>query len=100
MNVVKDILESIGNTPLIKLRKVTEGLQREIYVKCEYLNPSGSIKDRIALRMVSEAERGGRLRPGGTIIEQTTGNTGPALAFVGGVKESGSIRCPKNEAVP
>ncbi|UCD73652.1 MAG: pyridoxal-phosphate dependent enzyme [Candidatus Bathyarchaeota archaeon] len=58
MNGVTDILESIGNTPLIKLRKVTEGLQREIYVKCEYLNPSGSIKDRIALRMIGEAERG------------------------------------------
>lgn len=83
---MKDILESIGNTPLIKLRKVTEGLRRDIYVKCEYLNPSGSIKDRIALRMVGEAEKEGRLRPGGTILEQTTGNTGPALAFVGGVK--------------
>ena len=86
MKVVGDALGLIGNTPILKLGRVTEGLDVSVYVKCEHLNPSGSIKDRMALRMVEEAEKEGRLRPGGTIIEQTSGNTGPALAFVGGVK--------------
>ena len=81
-----DILDQIGRTPLLKLRKVIENPDVDIYVKCEYLNPSGSIKDRMALRMVEEAEKSGKLMPGGTIVEQSTGNTGPALAFVGAVK--------------
>jgi cysteine synthase A len=81
-----NILDQIGNTPALKLRRVIENPDVDIYVKCEYLNPSGSIKDRMALRMVEEAERSGKLRPGGTIIDQSTGNTGPALAFVGAVK--------------
>jgi len=80
------ILQQIGNTPLLKLRKVTNGLDAEIYVKCEFLNPGGSIKDRMALRMVEEAEKRGQLKPGGVIVDQSTGNTGPALAFVGAVK--------------
>lgn len=86
MKVVKDVLGLIGNTPLLKLRRATEGLDVNIYVKCEYLNPSGSIKDRMALRMVEEAEKDGDLSLGGTIIEMTSGNTGVALAFVGNVK--------------
>lgn len=86
MKVVKDVLGLIGNTPLLKLRRATEGLDVNIYVKCEYLNPSGSIKDRMALRMVEEAEKDGDLSLGGTIIEMTSGNTGAALAFVGNVK--------------
>jgi cysteine synthase len=81
-----NILDQIGKTPAIKLRKVIENPDVDIYVKCEYLNPSGSIKDRMALRMVEEAEKAGKLKPGGTILEQSTGNTGPALAFVGAVK--------------
>jgi cysteine synthase len=68
------------------LRKVTKGLDVDIFVKCEYLNPGGSIKDRMALCMIEEAEKSGQLRPGGTIVDQSTGNTGPALAFVGAVK--------------
>ena len=80
------ILEQIGNTPLLKLNKVTEGLDAEIYVKCEFLNPGGSIKDRMALGMIEAAERSGELKPGGTIVDQSTGNTGLALSFVGGVK--------------
>jgi len=86
MKVTNSILERIGNTPLVKLRKVTAGLDANVYVKCEYLNPSGSYKDRMALRMIEEAEKAGKLRKGGTIIEGTSGNTGPAIAFVGGVK--------------
>jgi len=86
MKVMSNALGLIGDTPLLKLGRITKGLGVNIYVKCEHLNPSGSIKDRMALRMVEEAENGRRLKPGGTIIEQTSGNTGPALAFVGGVK--------------
>jgi cysteine synthase len=81
-----NILDQIGKTPLLKLRKVVENTDVDIYVKCEYLNPSGSIKDRMALRMIEEAEKSGKLKPGGTILDQSTGNTGPALAFVGAVK--------------
>lgn len=76
------ILELIGNTPLVKLRNVTEGAKCPIYVKVEYLNPGGSSKDRIALRMVNAAEEAGLLKPGGTIIEPTSGNTGVGLAIV------------------
>ncbi len=81
-----DILTQIGNTPLLKLKKVTEALDVDIYVKCEFMNPGGSIKDRMALGMIEAAEQSGKLRPGGMIVDQSTGNTGPALAFVGAVK--------------
>ena len=81
-----NILDSIGNTPLVKLNRVVESPDVEIYVKCEFMNPGGSIKDRMALRMVEAAEQSGELPAGGTIVDQSTGNTGPALAFVGAVK--------------
>ena len=80
------ILDHIGNTPLLKLNHVTDSLGVDIYVKCEFTNPGGSIKDRMALCMIEEAERRGELKPGGTIVDQSTGNTGPALSFVGAVK--------------
>jgi cysteine synthase A len=80
------ILDQIGKTPALKLRRVIENPDVDIYVKCEYLNPGGSIKDRMALRMIEEAEKAAKLRPGSTILDQSTGNTGPALAFVGAVK--------------
>lgn len=83
---VNGIFDLIGNTPLLKLRKVVGGIDANIYVKCEFFNPSGSIKDRVALRMIDDAEKSGRLRNGVTIVEATSGNMGPALAFVGGVK--------------
>jgi cysteine synthase len=86
MKVMNSILEQIGNTPLVKLKKVTAGLDMNVYVKCEYLNPSGSYKDRVALRMIEEAEKAGRLQREGTIIEGTSGNSGPAIALVGAVK--------------
>jgi len=79
-------LELIGNTPMVRLRRVVSGLDANVYAKCEFLNPSGSIKDRMALRMVEEAERSGKLRKGGMIIDATSGNTGPALSFVGSMK--------------
>ncbi len=81
-----NILGQIGNTPLLKLRHINPTADVDIYVKCEYLNPGGSIKDRMALSMIEAAEKSGKLKPGGTIVEQSTGNTGPALSFVGAVK--------------
>ncbi len=84
--VAKGILELVGDTPLLRLGKITQGLQSNVLAKLEYLNPSGSIKDRMALRMIEDAERAGRLKPGGTVVESSTGNTGIALAFVCAVK--------------
>ena len=82
MEYAESLVDLIGNTPLVKLSKVTEGLAPLVLAKVEYLNPGGSVKDRIALRMVEEAERSGALRPGGTIVEPTSGNTGVGLAIV------------------
>lgn len=83
MRVVKDVLGLIGNTPLVKLGSVPQEWDAEIFVKLEYLNPSGSLKDRIALEMIRRAEIEKELMPGDTIIEASTGNTGIALSFVG-----------------
>lgn len=80
------VLELIGMTPMVRLRRVTEGLRAEVLVKIEAFNPTCSIKDRIALAMVEDAERRGLLRPGGTIVEPTTGNTGIALSLVAAAK--------------
>jgi cystathionine beta-synthase len=80
------ILQSVGKTPLVKLRRVTEGLAAAVYAKVEALNPGGSVKDRVGLAMIAEAERRGWLRPGGTIIEATAGNTGVGLAMAAAVK--------------
>src|SRR5437764_14252245 len=85
-NMQDSILQSIGRTPLVRLRRVTEGLKAAVYAKVESLNPGGSVKDRVALSMVADAERRGWLRPGGTIIEATAGNTGAGLALVAAVK--------------
>jgi cystathionine beta-synthase len=79
---VESVVDLVGNTPLVKLNAVAEGLQPLILAKVEYLNPGGSVKDRIALRMVEAAERSGELKPGGTIVEPTSGNTGVGLALV------------------
>ena len=84
--VTSDVLDSIGNTPLIRLRQVSERTGCEIYAKAEFLNPGGSIKDRIARHIVREAERRGELKPGDTIMEVTSGNTGIALSMVGAMR--------------
>jgi cystathionine beta-synthase len=76
------VADLVGNTPLVKLSAVTEGIAATVLAKVEYLNPGGSVKDRIALRMVEAAEASGELRPGGTIVEPTSGNTGVGLALV------------------
>ena len=81
-----NILETIGNTPLIKLNKITKGLKPHIFVKAEYLNPGGSVKDRIGVEIIEEAERTGKLKPGGTVVESTSGNTGMGLALAAAVK--------------
>ncbi len=80
------ILQSIGRTPLVRIRRLTEGLTAKVYVMLEMMNPGGSTKDRAALAMINEAERRHWLRPGGTIIEATAGNTGLGLAMAGAVK--------------
>jgi len=83
---LNNILETIGNTPLIKLNKITKDLPCTVLAKVEYFNPGNSIKDRMALKMVEDAERTGKLKPGGIIIEGTSGNTGMGLALAGCVK--------------
>ena len=80
------ILDAIGNTPLVRLNKITRGLQSEILVKLEYYNPTGSYKDRMALAMIDEAEKEGKLKHGYTVVECTGGSTGSSLAFVCAVK--------------
>ncbi|TPP65362.1 Cystathionine beta-synthase [Fasciola gigantica] len=86
--ILDSSLDLIGCTPLIRLNSIpkTEGLECEILAKCEFLNSGGSVKDRIAKRMIEEAERTGVLKPGDTIIEPTSGNTGIGLALVAAIK--------------
>lgn len=86
MKLSDNILETIGHTPLVRLHKVTSSLPCPVYAKVEFFNPGNSIKDRMAVRMVEEAERTGQLKPGGTLIEGTSGNTGMGLAITGIVK--------------
>ncbi len=82
---LENITQAVGNTPIIRLNKVGRGLAAEIYVKCEYLNPGGSHKDRLAWNLLRRAEEGG-LKPGGTIVEATSGNTGASLALLAAVR--------------
>ena len=82
MTIHNSLSELIGNTPLVKLSHVTDGIKATIAVKVEYLNPGGSSKDRIAERIIDAAERSGELKPGGVIVEPTSGNTGVGLALV------------------
>jgi cysteine synthase A len=80
------VFDAIGNTPLVRLNKITRGLESEIFVKLEYFNPTGSYKDRMALAMIDNAEKEGKLKKGYTVIEYTGGSTGSSLAFVCAVK--------------
>lgn len=86
MSIAENALELIGHTPMVRLRKVVGQGAAEVIGKLESYNPGGSVKDRIARRMIEEAERSGRLKPGGTIVEPTSGNTGIGLAVVAAVK--------------
>ena len=86
MKYYNNILETIGNTPLIKLNKITRDVKATVLAKVEYFNPGNSVKDRMAVKMVEDAENDGRLKPGGTIVEGTSGNTGMGLALAAIVK--------------
>ncbi|MEQ8222168.1 MAG: cysteine synthase family protein, partial [Candidatus Eremiobacterota bacterium] len=86
MALYNNILEAIGRTPLIKLHNITGGIKSSIYVKTEFFNPGGSVKDRTAISMIEAAEKEGLLKPGSTIIEATAGNTGAGLALVASMK--------------
>ena len=81
-----NILETIGWTPLVRLNRVAQGIRTPVYAKAEFFNPGGSVKDRIGLAMIEAAEREGRLKPGGLIVEATSGNTGVGLAIAAAVK--------------
>lgn len=83
---VADVSQAIGDTPIVRLNRLGAGLQADIYCKLAYLNPGGSVKDVIALHMIDEAERRGELKPGSTIVEATSGNTGMGLAMVGALR--------------
>jgi len=83
---VADLTQTIGQTPIVKLNRVVEGIESEIYVKVEYMNPAGSMKDRVGLNIIRDAEERGMLGPGGTIVEATSGNTGAGLAMVAAIR--------------
>jgi len=86
MRVLESFLDAMGDTPLVRLRSVTRGLRPTVLAKLEMLNPGGSVKDRIGIRMIEAAEHEGKLRPGGTIVEPTSGNTGHGLAIAAAIR--------------
>ena len=86
MNIAQDVTELVGNTPLLKINHLASDLEAEVVAKVESFNPASSVKDRVALAMVNAAEASGKLKPGGTLVESTSGNTGVALAMVGAAR--------------
>ena len=86
MKTIDHVFDAVGNTPLLRLNKISSGTATKIYAKLEFLNPAGSVKDRMARFIVEDAERRGLLKPGGTIVENSSGNTGAALAMISAVK--------------
>ena len=84
--IYDSILETIGMTPVVRLNKIGKDLECDLFVKCEFFNPGGSVKDRIGWRMVEDAEKSGRIKPGDTLIEPTSGNTGQGMALAAAVK--------------
>jgi len=93
LRVAEDITELVGETPMLHMRRIAPAGAADIYAKLEYLNPGGSVKDRAAIGMIARAEREGKLRPGGTIVEATAGNTGIGLALIGVNKGYSVIVC-------
>ncbi len=96
MKYFNSIIETIGNTPLIKLNSITKSIKSDVFVKVESFNPGNSVKDRMAIKMVEDAEKEGKLKPGGTIVEGTSGNTGMGLALAAIVKGYNLI-CVSND---
>jgi len=86
MTLYNNITEIVGNTPLVKINNITDGAKANVFAKLEFYNPTSTVKDRIGIAMVDAAEKSGQLKPGGTIIEATSGNTGIALAMVGAAR--------------
>jgi cysteine synthase A len=86
MRIYDDVTQLVGNTPLVRLNRLTEGSGATVVAKLEFYNPASSVKDRIGVAMIDAAEESGQLKPGGTIVEATSGNTGIALAFVGAAR--------------
>ena len=86
MTLYNNITEIVGNTPLVKINNITDGAKANVFAKLEFYNPTSTVKDRIGIAMVDAAEKSGKLKPGGTIIEATSGNTGIALAMVGAAR--------------
>lgn len=86
MDIARSVIEAIGNTPMVRIQRIIPPDIATVYAKCEYLNPAGSVKDRMALAIIGKAEEDGRLKPGGTIVENTSGNTGAAVAMIAAVR--------------
>jgi cysteine synthase len=93
INVYENVLEMIGNTPMIRIRNISKNKNVKIYAKLEGQNPGGSIKDRIALKMIGQAEKEGKLNKNKIIIEATSGNTGIGLAMIGAIKGYACYNC-------
>ena len=92
----ENILSTIGNTPVVKINKIAKNLDCNVFAKCEFFNPGGSVKDRIGWNMVKEAELSGRIKPGDTLIEPTSGNTGQGIALAAAVRDINVLlRCQK-----
>lgn len=100
MKYYNNILELVGNTPLVKINRLAKGIKAQVFAKIESLNPGGSVKDRIGLAMIEAAEREGRLKPGGTIVEGTSGNTGIGLALVAATKGYKTVFVMTDKAAP
>lgn len=96
MKIYDNILETIGNTPLVKLNKITKEIKATVLAKVETTNPGNSVKDRMAIKMIEDAEKAGLIKPGGTIIEGTSGNTGMGLAL-GAVVKGYKLICVLND---
>ena len=86
MKLYDNITQVVGNTPLVRINRILDGAKAQVYAKLEFYNPSSTVKDRIGIAMIDDAEKSGRLKPGGTIVEATSGNTGVALAMVGAAR--------------
>ena len=86
MKTYDNITQVVGNTPLVRINHIMDGAKAKVFAKLEFFNPTASVKDRIGIAMIDAAERSGELKPGGTLVEATSGNTGIALAMVGAAR--------------